>query len=98
MAGEEEREGDLLEYTREVRMRELNLCGLRWIKVREKAMEERERRKKERERRKARAGSDVVGGGGVGGGSEEAGGVGDAEDEVDLDKLCDVPHHPCSLT
>ena len=104
VVGEEEREGDLLEYMREVRMRELNLAGLRWIKEREKAMEERERRKKERERRKARAGSTaataaVAGGGATSGsgGSEEAGDA-DEEDEVDLDKLFDVPDYPCSLT
>ena len=98
VVGEEEREGDLLEYMREVRMRELNLAGLRWIKEREKAMEDREKRKKEKERRKARAGGSVIGGlsGGGGGGSEDVGDV--DEDGVDLDKLFDVPDYPCSLT
>ena len=101
IVGEEEREGDLLEYMREVRMRELNLAGLRWIKEREKAMEERERRKKEREKRKARAGSTavvVVAAAAAAGGSEEVGGGLDEEDEVDLDKLFDVPDYPCCLT
>lgn len=98
LVGEEEREGDLLEYMREVRMRELNLAGLRWIKEREKAMEERERRKKEKEKRKARVGSTaVVTGGAGGGGSDEVVEV-EEDDAVDLDELFNVPDYPCSLT
>ena len=96
VVGEEEREGDLLEYMREVRMRELNLAGLRWIKEREKAMEEREKRKRDREKRKARAGGTAAAGSSsVGsGGSDEVGDV-DDEVEVDLDELFDVPDYLC---
>ena len=99
-AGEEEREGDLQEYMREVRMRELSLAGLRWIKERERAMEERERRRRDREKRKARAGSalSVTGAAAAGGAGGEAGGGGvEDEDEVDLDKLFDVPDYPTGL-
>ena len=98
MAAEDEREGDLLEYMREVRMRELNLAGLRWIKEREKAMEDRERRKKDRQKRLARAGSTAAGVVGAGGGgSEEVGDSGLDEEQVDLDKLFDIPDYPTSV-
>ena len=43
---DEEGEGDLLEYMREVRLRELSLAGVRVVKEREREMEERERRKR----------------------------------------------------
>ena len=89
---DEEGEGDLKGYMREVRLRELSLAGVKLVKEREREMEERERRKREREKLRLRAGAAVVA---SGAGEVDAAAV-EAE-EVDLDRLFDIPAYPCTL-
>ena len=89
---DEEGEGDLKGYMREVRLRELSLAGVKLVKEREREMQERERRKREREKLRLRAGAAVLATS-----AEEVEAAAMEAEEVDLDRLFDIASYPCTL-